>query len=206
MKRTKSSQRWLKEHFTDPYVKKAQQQQYRSRAVFKLEQIQQRDKLLKPGMTVIDLGAAPGGWSQIAKKFIGKSGRIIALDILPMEPLEDVVFIQGDFREEEVSTQLLSELNGQRVDVILSDMAPNMSGITSVDQARVIYLAELSVLLCEKALMAGGSLLVKVFQGEGYEAFVKLLRARFAQVLVRKPDASRARSNEIYLLAKSYVV
>lgn len=206
MKRTKSSQRWLKEHFSDPYVKKAREQQYRSRAVFKLEQIQKRDQLLKPGMAVIDLGAAPGGWSQMAKKFIGKSGQIIALDILPMDPLDGVTFIQGDFREEEVFLQLLNELDGKRVDVILSDMAPNMSGITSVDQARVINLAELGVLLCEKALVAGGSLLVKVFQGEGYEAFVKLLRTKFKQVMVRKPDASRARSNEIYLLAKGYVV
>lgn len=206
MTRSKSSGRWLKEHFADPYVKRAQQEGYRSRAVFKLLEICERDKLFRRGMTVLDLGAAPGGWSQIAAEKVGKEGKVIAVDILPMTALRDVVFIQGDFREENIMGEVNAALEGRAVDVILSDMAPNSSGITAIDQPRAMYLAEICLTFGQEVLAKGGSLLVKIFQGEGYEGYVKALRTCFQQVVVRKPDASRARSREIYLLGKRYMV
>ena len=206
MARSKSSQRWLKEHFSDPYVKSAQQKGYRSRATFKLIEIQQKDKIIQPGMTVVDLGAAPGGWSQIAREWIGKNGKIIALDILPLDELSGVEFIQGDFREPEIFEKILSVLENNKVDVVLSDMAPNTSGQASVDQPRAMYLAELSLELAKKVLKKQGSLVVKIFQGEGSDAFIKALKSAFKQVFVRKPDASRSRSRETYLVAKGFML
>lgn len=204
MKKSKSSQRWLKEHFSDPYVKEAQKKGYRSRAVFKLLEIQERDRLLKPGMTILDLGAAPGGWSQIAREIIGAKGRIIALDILPMDPLPGVEFIQGDFTEQQVFEQLLAYLNNVPVDLVISDMAPNMSGMSVIDQPRVMYLGELALDLAKKVLKPGGSFLVKAFQGEGFDTYIKDLRYNFEKVLTRKPKASRSRSSEVYLLARGF--
>ncbi|MDX2165201.1 MAG: 23S rRNA (uridine(2552)-2'-O)-methyltransferase RlmE [Gammaproteobacteria bacterium] len=206
MARSKSSQRWLKEHFSDPYVKSAQQKGYRSRAVFKLIEIQEKDKIIQPGMTVVDLGAAPGGWSQIAREWIGKNGKIIALDILPIDELSGVDFIQGDFREAEIFEKILLLVEKDKVDVVLSDMAPNTSGQTSVDQPRAMYLAELSLELAKKVLKKQGSLVVKIFQGEGSDAFIKALKSAFKQVFVRKPDASRSRSRETYLVAKGFML
>jgi len=204
MARSKSSRQWLADHFSDPYVKRAQKEGYRSRAAYKLLEIQERDKLIKPGMVVLDLGAAPGGWSQIAVKLVGRKGRIFALDILPMEDLPGVEFIQGDFQEETVLQQLLDQLQGQPVDVIISDMAPNMSGMTGVDQPRIIYLAELALALTEQVLVPGGSFLIKLFQGAEFDSYLLALRKLFAQVLVRKPPASKSRSAEVYLVAKGF--
>jgi len=202
VKRTQSSQRWLDEHFNDPYVKKAQQEGYISRAAFKLLQIQQRDKLLSSGMIVVDLGAAPGGWSQVAAKLVGEKGRVIAVDLLPMTLSPGVEFIQGDFTDEAVLTELLKLLHGAKVDRVLADMAPNFSGIKAVDQPKAMYLAELALDFAKQVLKPGGGLVVKVFQGEGFESFMKNMRETFTQVFVRKPDASRARSNEVYLYGK----
>jgi 23S rRNA (uridine2552-2'-O)-methyltransferase len=204
MARSKSSQRWLKEHFDDEYVKKAQQQGYRSRAAFKLLEIQQKDLLLKKGMVVVDLGAAPGGWSQIAADLVGKQGQVIALDVLPMDPLPDVVVLQGDFQEDAVLAELMQAINGQPVDLVMSDMAPNMSGVRTVDQPRAMYLAELTLELAKTVLKPGGDMLLKVFQGEGFDAYHKQCREHFAKVVIRKPDASRGRSREVYLLARDY--
>jgi 23S rRNA (uridine2552-2'-O)-methyltransferase len=205
MARTKSSGRWLKEHFTDPYVKQAQQAGYRSRAVYKLLEINARDRLLHPGMTVVDLGAAPGGWSQVATGVIGSQGRVIALDILPMEPLAGVTFIQGDFTEQSALDSLLEALHEKPAGLVMSDMSPNISGLRSVDQPRAIYLAELALELARKVLAPGGDLLMKVFQGEGFDALRKQLLKSFRQVHVRKPAASRPRSREVYLLARNYL-
>ncbi len=204
MKKKGSSGRWLAEHHRDPYVKLAREAGYRSRAVFKLEQIQKKDRLIKPGMTIVDLGAAPGGWSQLAVKLLNGNGRVVALDILPMDPIEGVEFIEGDFREESVLEQLNSSLGGVRVDLVLSDMAPNISGIDASDQARAMYLVELALEFCRQALKPGGSLLIKVFQGEGFDAYLKAVREAFTTVHIRKPDASRERSREVYLLARNY--
>lgn len=204
MARTRSSARWLREHFADEYVRRAQAEGYRSRAVYKLLEIHDRDLLLRPGMTVVDLGAAPGGWSQVATKLVGGQGRVIALDLLPMEPLAGVEFIQGDFRETEVLERLLAALADRPVDLVLSDMAPNASGIKAVDQPRGLYLAELALDFAGRRLRPGGNFLVKAFQGEGFDAFLKNLRAAFATVAPRKPRASRARSAEQYLLARNY--
>ncbi len=204
MARTRSSARWLREHFTDEYVRRAQVEGYRSRAVYKLLEIHDRDRLLQPGMTVVDLGAAPGGWSQVATKLVGGQGRVIALDLLPMEPLAGVEFIQGDFRETEVLERLLAALADRPVDLVLSDMAPNASGIKAVDQPRGLYLAELALDFAGRRLRPGGDFLVKAFQGEGFDAFLKNLRTAFATVAPRKPRASRARSPEQYLLARNY--
>lgn len=204
MARSKSSQRWLKEHFDDEYVKKAQQQGYRSRAAFKLLEIQQKDQLLKHGMIVVDLGAAPGGWSQIAADLVGKRGQVIALDILPMDPLPDVLVLQGDFQEDAVLEALMQAIDGQPVDLVMSDMAPNMSGVRTVDQPRAMYLAELTLELAKTVLKPGGDMLLKVFQGEGFDAYHKQCRDHFAKVVIRKPDASRGRSREVYLLARGY--
>jgi 23S rRNA (uridine2552-2'-O)-methyltransferase len=201
-KRSKSSKRWLAEHFSDEYVLRAQREGLRSRAAFKLEEIDQRDHLLRPGTTVLDLGAAPGGWSEYAGKRLKGKGRVLATDILAMDPLPGVEFVQGDFTQDEVLAEIRRRLGEAPVDLVLSDMAPNMSGVDDVDQARAMGLAELALDLARQVLRPGGDLLVKVFQGAGYEEFVKAVRAEFEQVLVRKPKASRSRSNEVYLLAR----
>ena len=204
MARSKSSARWLREHFTDEYVKRAQAEGYRSRAVYKLLEIHEKDRLLRPGLTVVDLGAAPGGWSQLAARLVGGQGAVIALDILPMEPLPGVTFIEGDFREAAVLERLLSVLNDRPVDLVISDMAPNTSGIKAVDQPRGMYLAELALDFARRCLRPGGDFLTKAFQGEGFDPFLRDLRAAFATVAIRKPKASRARSAEQYLLARNY--
>lgn len=194
----------MQEHFDDEYVKMAQKLGYRSRAVFKLKEIQEKDHILKPGMRIIDLGAAPGGWSQYAKQLLGNQCQIIALDILDIEPIDGVEFIQGDFREQKVFDQLMSALQGQRVDLVMSDMAPNMSGSKGVDQPRSLYLGELALEMAEAVLAKDGAFLVKLFQGEGFEAYCKEAQKLFAKVLIRKPKASRPRSNEVYLLARGF--
>ena len=204
MARTNSSARWLREHFTDEYVKRAQQEGYRSRAVYKLLEINEKDRLVRPGLTVVDLGAAPGGWSQLAMKLMGGQGVVIALDILPMEPLAGVEFIQGDFRETAVLERLLAVLDQRPVDLILADMAPNTSGIKGVDQPRGIYLNELALDFARRCLRPGGDFLLKAFQGEGFDAFLQEARRSFASIAPRKPKASRARSAEQYLLARNY--
>lgn len=202
-KTNKSSRRWLKEHFSDPYVKQAQQAGYRSRAVFKLLEIQQRDKLFKPGMLVVDLGAAPGGWSQVVVDLIKPKGQVIALDILPMEPIVGVEFIQGDFTEEAVFEALLSRIEAEKpVDWVISDMAPNMSGNESIDVPRSMYLAELALDFALKILGENGGFLVKVFQGEGFDALLAEIKQCFRTVHIRKPKASRGRSREVYILAR----
>jgi len=203
MSRSKSSQRWLKEHFSDPFVKKAQAQGMRSRAAYKLEELLQRDRLLQPGMTVVDLGAAPGGWSQQVRQMLGDQGRVLALDILPMPPLAGVEFVQGDFRQEDTLTQLQALLNGQKVDLVLSDMAPNKSGISAVDQPRMMHLAELALEFADNHVRVGGTLLLKLFQGTGFDDYVRQMRTRYARVVMRKPQASRARSAEVYALGQS---
>lgn len=204
MARSKSSGRWLKEHFDDEFVKRAQREGWRSRGVFKLEEIDARDKLLRPGMTVVDLGAAPGGWSQLAARRLRGRGRILAMDILPMDPLEGVTFIQGDFLEDGALDRLSLEVGEGGVDLVLSDMAPNMSGMKGVDQPRSMYLAELAVDFAKSVLSPGGDLLLKVFQGEGFDPLLMDLRRRFGRVASRKPKASRPRSREVYLLARNY--
>lgn len=197
-----SNIRWLKEHFTDPYVKEAQKAGYRSRAVYKLLEIHERDRLFKPGMTILDLGAAPGGWSQLVAKLIKPNGRIFALDLLPMEPIEGVEFIQGDFSDETVLQLLFTKLSGQKADWVISDMAPNMSGNESVDIPRSMYLAELALDFALKILSNKGGFLIKVFQGEGFDALLADIRRHFKTVAIRKPKASRGRSREVYILAK----
>jgi len=204
MARSKSSNKWLQEHFDDEFVKRSQKEGYRSRAVYKLEEIDQKDRLLKPGITVIDLGAAPGGWSQYAARKLKGQGRIIALDILPMEPLEHVEFIQGDFLEDAVLQQLLDTLGSDKADLVISDMAPNMSGMQAVDIPRAMYMAELALDLGLQVLKPGGGLLVKLFQGEGFDAYLKTLREHFHRLVMRKPRASRGRSREVYALATGY--
>ena len=206
MARSKSSGRWLRRHFDDSYVRQAQQAGYRSRAAFKLLEINDRDHLLRPGMTVVDLGAAPGGWSQVAAKLVGARGRVFALDILSMDPIAGVGFIQGDFREDGVFKTLLDLVGDQRVDLVISDMAPNISGMKSVDQPRAMYLAELALDLARKVLSPGGALLVKAFEGEGIEEFRRELQRCFKSVATRKPKASRPASREVYMLAKNYVL
>jgi 23S rRNA (uridine2552-2'-O)-methyltransferase len=204
MPRTKSSQRWLARNAKDKYVKRARQEGARSRAIYKLEEIDRRDHLLQPGMTVVDLGAAPGGWSQYVKSRVGDSGRVLALDILPMEPIVGVEFIEGDFTEPPVLDLLLQRLQGKPVDLVISDMAPNMSGVASVDQARSMNLAELALEFSDKSLKPGGSLLIKTFQGAGFNEFYAQLRHRFEKLATRKPSASRAESKEIYLLGRGF--
>ena len=204
MARSKSSARWLKEHFGDEFVKRAQAEGLRSRAAFKLDELLDRDRLLKPGMVVVDLGAAPGGWSQLVRQRMGDAGRVFALDILPMQGLGGVEFIQGDFREEPVFDGLMARLEGAPVDLVLSDMAPNISGIDSADQARAMHLAELAADFASKCLKPGGSFLVKLFQGRGFDDYLRDLRAGFARVTLRKPKASRARSREVYALAAGW--
>ncbi|MEW5943695.1 MAG: 23S rRNA (uridine(2552)-2'-O)-methyltransferase RlmE [Pseudomonadota bacterium] len=202
MKRSRTSKAWMREHVNDPFVKQAKKQGYRSRASFKLMEIDQRDHLLKPGMVVVDLGAAPGGWSQVAAEKISPGGILIALDVLPMEPLPGVAFLQGDFREEATLAAMDELLAGRQVDLVISDMAPNISGIGIADQARSMHLAELALEFAGHRLKPGGSFLVKVFQGEGFDAFLRDMRKIFSQVVTRKPRASRDRSTETYLLGK----
>lgn len=206
MARSKSSSRWLKEHFSDEYVKRAQQEGYRSRAVYKLKEIQEKQRILHPGMTVIDLGAAPGGWSQYVAEVVGDQGRVIALDILPMDPMPGVEIIQGDFRDAEVYAALLECMGGGKADLVISDMAPNISGMNAVDQPRAMYLVELALELARETLKPGGSLLVKAFQGEGFDAWARELRKSFDSVSIRKPTASRSRSREVYPLARGFHV
>lgn len=199
--RSKSSQAWLREHFSDPFVKKAQAEGLRSRAAYKLEELVAKDRLLKPGMVVVDLGAAPGGWSQLVRRELGDSGRVIALDILEMPSLAGVEFIHGDFREPGPLSQLETALAGKPVDLVLSDMAPNMSGVDAVDQPRAMYLAELARDFAQNHLRPGGNFLIKLFQGEGIDEYIRDLRKRYTQVKVRKPEASRNRSSEVYAMA-----
>ena len=203
MARSRSSGRWLSEHFSDEYVKQAQARGYRSRAVFKLKELDEREHLFKPGMAVLDLGAAPGGWSQYAAERIGQSGKIIALDLLPMEAIPEVTFIRGDFREETILAQLVTELAGRLVDVVLSDMAPNTTGTRAVDQPRSMVLAELALDTARQVLKPGGAFVVKLFQGPDFDSYVREVRGLFAKVSVKKPKASRDRSPEVYLVGKS---
>ena len=200
--RSKSSQRWLKEHFSDPYVKKAQAEGLRSRAAYKLEELLERDRLLKPGMVVVDLGAAPGGWSQFVRQAMGNSGRVVAMDILDMPPLAGVDFLHGDFRENSVLSQLEAMLDGAPVDLVLSDMAPNKSGVDAVDQPRMMHLAELAMEFADTHLKPGGAFLIKLFQGAGSDDYIRELRRRYDKVAIRKPDASRKRSPEVYALGQ----
>ncbi len=204
MARSKSSNRWLQEHFDDFFVKKAQMEGYRSRAAYKLKEIDEKEQLLKPGMTVVDLGAAPGGWVQYAGKKLQGRGTIIALDLLAMDPLPDVNFIQGDFQEEEVLQQLMNLIPRRGLDLLLSDMSPNMSGSSAVDIPRAMYLAELVFDFGNKMLKPGGAILMKVFHGAGCDDLIKQARLQFDKVTIRKPIASRSRSRETYLLAKGY--
>ncbi|MBU3023025.1 23S rRNA (uridine(2552)-2'-O)-methyltransferase RlmE [Aestuariibacter sp. A3R04] len=203
-KHSASSKRWLKEHFDDQYVQQAQKQGWRSRAVFKLEEIQSKDKLIKQGMTAVDLGAAPGGWSQLASQLVGDKGQVIACDILGMDPIVGVDFLQGDFREEAVLETLLNRIGGKNVDIVMSDMAPNMSGNNSVDQSRSMYLCELALDMCHQVLKPNGSFVIKVFQGEGFDEYFRSIRDVFKTIKTRKPDSSRARSREVYLVATGY--
>ena len=203
-KRSKSSARWLAEHASDEFVKRAHREGFRSRAAFKLEEIQARERLLRPGIRCVDLGAAPGGWSQYAARILGGTGRIVATDILPMDPIPGVEFVQGDFREDQVLAEVLERVGADKVNLVLSDMAPNMAGIDAVDQPRAMYLAELAVEFADRVLAPGGDLLVKLFQGEGFDQIIRDARGRFARVATKKPKASRARSPEIYLLARQF--
>ena len=202
MKRTKTSKQWMMEHVNDVYVQRAKAEGYRSRAAYKLIEVAARDQLLKPDMVVVDLGAAPGGCSQVAVAKAGAGGRVIAVDLLPMDSLRNVTFLQCDFRDESVAQALERELAGRPIDLVLSDMSPNISGIALSDQARAMHLAELALEFAVKHLKPGGSLLVKVFQGSGFQEFLREMRSRFMHVMTRKPEASRGRSNELYLLGK----
>ena len=209
MAKSKSSNAWLQEHFNDEYVKKSQQEGYRSRAVYKLEEIQQKEKLIKPNMNVIDLGAAPGGWSQYVVNLVGKNGRVIANDILDIDPLPFVEFIKGDFTEQSVLDEILGVLEkdatkNNKLDVVISDMAPNISGVESIDLPRSIYLCELALELAREVLKPGGSLPVKLFQGQGSDEYLRDVRSSFRRVKIRKPKASRTRSKEVYVVARNF--
>jgi 23S rRNA (uridine2552-2'-O)-methyltransferase len=200
MSRSKSSKRWLQEHHQDEYVHKARAEGYRSRAVFKLAEIQQKDRLIKPGQFILDLGAAPGGWSEYASAVVGGQGKIVAVDLLPLEPIAGVEFLQGDFTEQETLDRLLALTGGRRFDLVLSDMAPNLSGVSSIDQPKSIYLAELALDLASQYLEPSGAFVVKLFQGAGSDDLIAAMRRIFRTVKLRKPDASRARSSEIYAI------
>ncbi|MEH6580078.1 MAG: 23S rRNA (uridine(2552)-2'-O)-methyltransferase RlmE [Amphritea sp.] len=204
MSRSKSSGRWLQEHFDDQYVKKSKEQGYRSRASFKLLELNQKDGLIKPGMTLVDLGAAPGGWSQVAAELVGDNGRVVASDILSMDLLPGVQFIQGDFTEESVLNEILQTLGDQLADLVISDMAPNMSGMSAVDQPAAMYLVELALELAREVLRPGGDFVAKVFHGEGFDQYMNDMRSSFSKVYTRKPDASRARSREVYLIGRNF--
>ena len=202
MAKNKTSRQWVHDHINDPYVKQAQAQGFRSRAAFKLMQIDDKDRLLGPGKVVVDLGSTPGGWSQVASKKVGAAGRVVAIDLLPMEPVHGVHFILGDFREDEALAELVEALDGRRVDLVLSDMAPNLSGIAVTDQARSIHLLELALEFAREHLKSGGDMLVKVFQGSGFDELRREMEQLFTSVAVRKPDSSRDRSAEVYLLCR----
>lgn len=204
VQRSKSSQNWLREHFNDPFVKQAQKDGYRSRASYKLLEIQEKDRLIRPGMTVVDLGAAPGGWSQVTSRLIGGQGRLIASDILEMDSIPDVTFIQGDFTEDEVFKQILAAIGNTQVDLVISDMAPNMSGLSAVDMPRAMFLCELALDLAGRVLRPGGDFLIKIFQGEGFDSYHKDVRKMFDKVQMRKPTSSRDRSREQYLLGRGF--
>lgn len=204
MARSKTSKGWLKEHFNDQYVKQSQQDGYRSRASYKLVELDEKDKLFRKGMTVVDLGAAPGGWSQVAARHVGDDGRVIASDILPMDSLAGVEFVQGDFTENEVFEQILEAMGPGKADLVISDMAPNMSGMADVDQPRAMYLVELALDMARETLKKDGVFVAKVFQGEGFDAYVKDAKQSFKSVVIRKPGASRARSREVYVVAKGF--
>ena len=205
-KRSASSGRWLQEHFSDKYVQMAQKKGLRSRAWFKLEEIQQGDNIFRPGMTIVDLGAAPGGWSQYAVNHIGQSGRVIACDLLPMDPIVGVDFLQGDFRDENVLKALLGRVGDKKVQVVMSDMAPNMSGTPAVDIPRAMYLVELALDMCRSVLAPWGSIIVILFHGDGFDEYLREVRSLFTKVNIRKPDASRARSREVYIVATGWKV
>ncbi len=204
MARSKSSSRWLQEHVSDPFVKQAQKEGYRARSAYKLLELDGKDRLFRPGMRVLDLGSAPGGWSQVASRLVGDRGQVIATDILPMDALRGVEFVQGDFREQPVMDQILERLGGEPVDVVLSDMSPNISGISSADQAASIYLLELALDMTRHVLKPGGTFVGKLFQGVGSDDYLKELRKLFAKVIIRKPSASRSRSREVYFVAKGF--
>ncbi len=206
MARSKSSREWLDRHLNDEYVKKAQVEGYRSRAVYKLLEIQNRDHLIQPGDVVVDLGAAPGGWSQVVHKIVTPKGAVFALDILPMEAIDGVTFIEGDFREQQPFDKLRVALNGRDVDLVISDMAPNLSGMATVDQPRAIYLCELALDFAVQTLKPGGNFLTKIFQGEGFDAYMRQLRENFASVITRKPQSSRSKSSEVYLIGRDFRV
>lgn len=203
-KKRPSSKAWLKEHRDDPYVQQAQREGYRSRACYKLLELQEKDRLIRPGMAVLDLGSAPGGWSQVAIAEAGDRGTVVASDILPMDGLAGVTFIQGDFTEDKVAQQIIAALNGRPVDLVISDMAPNMSGMTAVDQPRAMYLVELALDMAHQVLVPGGTFVAKMFHGEGFDQVFQASRGSFLKVLTRKPKASRPRSREVYLVAKDF--
>jgi len=203
-KKRSSSKAWLKEHRDDPYVQLAQREGYRSRACYKLKELQERDKVIRPGMTVLDLGSAPGGWSQVAVECVGHHGRVIASDILPMDSLAGVDFVLGDFTEDEVFSRIIEVLEGAAIDVVISDMAPNMSGVNAVDQPRSMYLVELALDMARQVLVPGGTFVSKVFHGEGFDPLFSDAKKSFNRVLTRKPSASRPRSREVYLVATGY--
>jgi 23S rRNA (uridine2552-2'-O)-methyltransferase len=204
MARSKSSNDWMDEHFNDHYVMKAKEEGYRSRACYKLMEIDDKDKLIKPGMTVVDLGSAPGGWSQVAAKRVGDHGLVVASDILPMDGIAGVTFLKGDFTEEAVFDELMGVIGNRPVDLVISDMAPNMSGMSAVDQPSAMYLVELALDMARQVLKPGGNYAAKVFQGEGFDEYLKDMRSSFQKVVTRKPESSRARSREVYLVAKGF--
>ena len=204
MPRTKSSSEWLRRHVNDPFVKQAQKDGYRSRSAYKLIELNEKDRLIKPNMRILDLGSAPGGWSQVAGRLVGRRGRVLATDILPMDPVANVDFIQGDFTDEKIVGQLLGWLDGGRFDLIVSDIAPNLSGIDSADQAGSMYLLELALDTVRKTLKPGATFVAKMFQGSGSDDYMKELRKSFEKVLIRKPDASRKESREVYIVAKGF--
>lgn len=204
MTRSKTSNQWLEEHFNDHYVKQSQQDGYRSRASYKLLELNEKDKLIRPGMVVVDLGSAPGGWSQIAGRLVGTKGRVVASDILPMDSVEGVDFIQGDFTDAVVFEQLTTLLGDSLADLVISDMAPNMSGMMAIDQPQAMYLVELALDMAKQVLKPKGSFVTKIFHGEGFDQYLKVLKTSFDKVVIRKPDASRARSSEVYVVAKGF--
>ncbi len=204
MARSKSSNNWLSEHVNDPYVKRAQVDGYRTRASYKLLELIEKDKLVRPGMVVVDLGSAPGGWSQVVAPLVGKKGRVVASDILPMNAVAEVDFIQGDFTEESVFDEIMGVIGDAPIDLVISDMAPNISGVNAADQASSMYLVELALDMARQILKPNGDFVAKVFQGEGYDEYLKDVRSSFNKVLIRKPDASRPRSREVYFVAKGF--
>ncbi|MFC3681440.1 23S rRNA (uridine(2552)-2'-O)-methyltransferase RlmE [Bacterioplanoides pacificum] len=204
MARSKTSAGWLKEHVDDQYVQMAQQDGYRTRASYKLLELDEKDKLLQPGATVLDLGSAPGGWSQVVAQQLDGNGVVIASDILPMDNIADVTFIQGDFTEESVFDEIMAAIDGRPVDLVISDMAPNMSGMSSIDQPGAMYLVELALDMARQTLKPGGNFVAKVFQGEGFDEYLADVRQSFSKVLIRKPKASRARSREVYIVGKGF--